>query len=650
MSIEQLFTPGKIGSLEIKNRIYMSPMATNFVASDGSVTRELIDYFEERARGGVGFMVTGSTHVERVIVRGSITGSNPRLDDHRYIVGLSELTDSVHQYGARIFSQITLGQGSFSIPKLFPPGCRAVAPSPIKNPVFPDWIPHVLSVDEIEALIEAYGKAALRAKIAGFDGIEIHGHGMYLLAQFMSPYTNKRKDKYGDPLALPLALVKAVKHHAGEDYPITFRFHIDEFLKGGRDLERSKREALILEKAGIHAVNISGGNFWVPGSAANQAPPMSYAQGHLRSLAKAMKDTVRIPVMLSSKIGDSRVASDLIQNGEADFIGLGRGLLADPDWPNKVAERRFDEIRPCIRDMDGCLGRLMFKRITCTVNPRCGKEGKYKIEPTQKPKKVIVAGGGVGGMEAARVAAMRGHRVTLFERSDRLGGQVRWAGMIPHKGDINPLIQYLATQLKRLGVTINFGQEVTPDLVTSLQPEVVIVATGSRPLVLEIPGIDGSNIFFARDVVTERVEVMGEKIVVAGGGFVGCDTALFLAEKKRKKVTIIEQLTFQEVGIEPYNMQYMDLMRLLGENNVKTMTETKIEEITKRGVRATGKDKKNHRIEADSVVLAMGAVAENGLVQRLRGKVSEIHAIGDCNRPGKVIDAIHQGFHVAFGL
>jgi 2,4-dienoyl-CoA reductase-like NADH-dependent reductase (Old Yellow Enzyme family)/thioredoxin reductase len=651
MCIESLLKPGKIGKLEMKNRIYMSPMATNFETSDGSVTKELINYYEERAKGGVGLILTGCVHAEMEIARSSITGINTRIDHHKYIIGLSELTDTVHMYGTKIFVQISIGHGSFSSPDLLPPGVQPIAPSPTESTFFPGWTPRVLTMDEIEKIVDAYGKAALRAKLSGFDGIDIHGHSGYLLAQFMSPFTNKRKDKYGDPVALPLALIKAIKENVGDEYPISFRWNIDEFLEGGRNLEESKIDAKIFEKAGIHAINMSGGNFWVPGGAVHSCPPMSYPQGYLGSLAKAMKETVNIPVLLSSKIGDPFVAAKILQEGQADFIGMARGLLADPEWPNKVAAGRIDEIRPCIRDMDGCLNRLVnFKKIRCSVNARCGREGDYREKLAQHPKKVIVVGGGPGGMEAARVAALRGHQVTLYEKSERLGGQVRLAGMIPFKGDVNGLIEYQSKQLVKLGVDIKLGQEVTPESLIAAQPDVVIAAIGSQPIVPKIPGIDKPIVFLARDVVAETVEPVGEKIVVAGGGFVGCDTALFLAVKKRKKVTIIEQFTFEQVGFEPYNMNQMDLMKILEQNKVRMMTETKIEEIINKGVIAVDKAGQRHKIEVDAVVLAVGAVSERGLLEALRGKIANIYAVGDCDLPGKVIDAIHKGFHIAFGL
>jgi len=646
-----LFKLGKIGRLEIKNRLVMSPMATNFASLDGQVTREVIDHYVERAKGGVGLIITEITRTETKIQSTSITGANLQLDTQSHIAGLSQLSDAVHEYGTKIFLQLTLGQGSYGPPELYPEGTLPNAVSETYSPLWPDRVVHVLTVEEIEQLIEAFAEAAQRAKLAGFDGIDINGHGMYLLAQFMSPYTNKRTDKYGDPTAVPLALIKAVKDKVGNDYPLSFRWNIDEFLEGGRNLEQSKIYAKRFEEAGIHDILMSGGNFWVPGGALHSCPPMSYPQGYLRPLSRAMKDTVSIPVILPSKIRDPLLAAEILEAGDADFIGLGRALIADPEWPNKVAEGRLDDICPCIGDLDGCLDRMAsFRKVRCSVNARTGREREYKIEPAKKSKKVLVIGGGHGGMEAARVAALRGHKVTLYEKSDKLGGRVILAGMIPHKDEINNLTRYLITQINKLGVKVRLGEEITPELVETLKPEAVIVATGARAQIPPIQGVNRANVFVADDIIVGKVDVRGEKIVVAGGGFVGLDTAIFLAEKKQKKVTVIEQFAFEAAGINPYNMNYMDLFQRLAELKVELMPETKIEEITDSGVVVTDKEGKRRIIEADSVVLATGGTPNKELVKALKGKAIKVYTVGDCVEVGKIMNAIASGFRAAFDL
>jgi 2,4-dienoyl-CoA reductase-like NADH-dependent reductase (Old Yellow Enzyme family)/thioredoxin reductase len=651
MDTRVLFKPGKIGKLEIRNRLVMAPMATNFATIDGQVTSELIDYYVERAKGGVGLIIVEVTRAETKMQSASITGANLQLDTHSHIIGMSQLTDAVHEYGAKIFLQLTLGQGSYAPPELYPKGALPNAVSEAFPPSHPDQAVHVLTAQEIEQLIEAFAEAAQRAKLAGFDGIDTNGHGMYLLSQFMSPYTNKRTDKYGDPTAVPLELIKAVRDKVGGDFPFSFRFNIDEFLEGGRTLEQSKVEAKLFEEAGIDVILMSGGNFWVTGGACHSTPPMSYPQGYLRPLAKAMKEAVNIPLIITGKILDPLIAAEILDSGEADFIGLARALIADPDWPNKVAEGRLEDIKPCIADMDGCLERMAnFKKVRCSVNARTGREREYKIEPAAKPKKVLVIGGGPGGMEAARVAALRGHDVTLYEKGDRLGGRMILAGMIPHKDDINRLTRYLTTQVNKLGVKVFLGKEATPELVEASQPEAVIVATGARPLIPKITGINGPNVFIADDIIQEKAEVAGENIAVAGGGFVGLDTAMFLAEKKKKKVTVVEQFTFEEVGITPYSMNYMDWFTRLDKLGVKLMPETKIEGITSQSVLATDKKGKKSTIKADSVVLAMGGTPNKELVEALKERSLKVYAVGDCLEAGKIINAIAGGFRTAFNL
>ena len=648
MTISSLFLPGKIGNLHVKNRLFMPPMTTHLVANDGSVTGELLDYYEERAKGGVGLIITETTHAEMEVARGSITGSNLRIDDQKYVIGLSELTDVVHMHNVKIFLQLTIGQGSFCPPFLYPRGVPPIAPSPGANPLWPNWEARELSIDEIDRIVEAYGEAAFRAKMARFDGMELHGHGMYLLAQFMSPYTNRRKDKYGDPAALPLALIQAVRKSVGPDFPISFRWNVDEFIEGGRTLDMSIADAKSFERAGIDAINISGGNFWVPGFATHSCPPMSYPQGHLKQVAKAVRDAVSIPVLLSSKIGDPFVANEILQRGQADFIGLGRTLLADPEWPNKVSQGRLAAVRPCLRDLDGCINSVVaYRKIGCTVNAACGRERRYRIMPAREATKVVIVGGGVAGMEAARVAALRGHAVTLFEASDSLGGQAKLAAMVPFKEEYLHMIRYLETQLQGLGVKVILGQQGSAESILAENPGAVIIATGSHHHVPPIPGIDGPNVFLAREIIGETAEAKGRKIVVAGGGLVGCDTALFLSVKKRKQVTMIEQFTFEEVGFEPYDMNHMDMMKMLDEQQVKIMTETKVVGITEAGVKITDKKGNSSEVEADSVVVALGATADPELGDLLRGRVPSLYTIGDADHPGrKLINAIHQGYYV----
>ena len=650
MDTRLLFQPGKIGKIEIKNRLVLSPVTTNLASLNGEVTQELLEFYIQRARGGVGLIILEGTRTETKIQPATITGINLRLDSHSYIAGLSHLTDAVHEYGAKIFIQLSLGQGSYAPPEIYE-GTLPNAVSETASPVWGNRATHVITAEEIEKLIEAFASAAMRSKLAGFDGININGHGMYLISQFMSPFTNKRTDKYGDPSAVPLALIKAVKDQAGGDYPIMFRWNLDEFLPGGRTLDLSKENGRQFEKAGIHAIHVSGGNFWVPGGAVHSLPPMSFPQGYLRPLSRGMKDAVKIPVILASKIKDPSLANKILADGDADFIGMSRVLICEPEWPNKVAEGRYEDILPCISDNEGCQNRMAsFRKIRCTVNYITGRERETQIAPARKSKKVLVAGGGPGGMEAARVAALRGHQVTLFEKSNRLGGRMILAGLIPHKSDINDLTDYLKTQIAKLGVKVVLGQQVTPELVDSLKPEAIILSTGSLALVPEIPGVRKGNVFFADDIVNESTEAIGEKIVVIGGGFVGLDTGLFLAEKKSKKVTIVEQFAFEALGVDPYNTNYMDIFQRLDKLGVELLPETKIQNIADLGAEVVDKQGKRSFVPANSFVLAAGGLPNKTLAETLKGQNPSIISVGDCVQVGKIIAAISGGFRAAFDL
>ena len=646
-----LFERGKIGKLETKNRLILSPITTNMSTADGEVTDELIEFYVKRAQGGVGTIVLEATRTETRIQPASITGINLRLDNPSFIGGLSRLAEAVHECGAKIFIQLSMGQGSHAPPEMYPEGSIPNSVSGSSSSRFVYRNIHVLTAEEIERLIEAFGEAANRSRMAGFDGINIHGQGMYLLSQFMSPFTNKRTDEYGDPAALPLKLIKAVKSLAGDDYPIMFRWSINEFLPGGRTLELSQANGRQFEQAGIHAVHVSGGNFWVPGGVTHGLPPMSFSHGHLRPYSRGMREAVKIPVILTGKIKDPFLANKLLADGDADFIGMSRVLVCDPEWPNKVAEGRFEDILPCISDNEGCEVRMAsFRPIRCTVNYHTGRERECNIQPVLKPKEVLVVGGGPGGMEAARVAALRGHKVTLYEKSDKLGGRLNLASMIPDKGEFNLLTDYLINQISKLGVKVVLDKEVTSELVGVLKPDAVILATGARPLIPPIPGVNKKNVFIADDIVTGNAEVTGENIIIVGGGFVGLDTGLLLAQEKKKKVTIIEQFSLEAIGAETHNTNYMDLFHKLDELGVQLIPETVIEQILDSGVEVITKDGEKQKIAADSVVLATGGVCNKELEEVLKGRVSNVRLIGDCAQVGKVINTISSGFRAAFDL
>ena len=636
---EKLLEPTKIGLMELRNRILMPPMGTNLNAVDGSVTDYYINYHAERAKGGVGLQIMGVVAIDPLGIPAPCV---PRIYHHKFIVGLSRLTRAIHEYGGKCAAQLHhAGRQTYS--SLI--GEQIVAPSAIPCKLIGE-VPRELTINEIEGLVEAFGEGALRAKLAGFDAVEFHGAHGYLICQFLSPYSNKRTDKYGvDPegrMQFALEIVKRAKEKAGADFPMIFRMSGDEFVEGGLTLEETEKIAQRLEKAGVDALHISAGNYdsMLGGKI---IAPMYLPKGGLVHIAKAIKKVVNVPVIAVGSI-TPEMAEDIIREGKADIVSMGRALIADPELPKKLAEGRLEDINRCIRCNEGCIGRVLsYQPMTCSINASVGREKEYEIRPASKPKKVVIAGGGAAGMEAARMAALRGHEVTLFEKEDEFGGHMREASVPAFKEDIKPLIEWLSTQVKKLRVKVELGKEATPEIIAEMKPDVVIVATGSTPLIPKIPGIEKRVVAIATDVLLAKAEV-GDKVVVAGGGLVGCETSLFLA-KKGKQVTIVEMLP--DIAIDVEMISKFTLMGLLAEKGVKWVTNTKIEEITDEGVITFDKSLRRQTIKADTVVLAMGFKSNKKLHKALEGKVPELYAIGDCVEPRKIIHAIHEGSFIA---
>jgi len=370
-------------------------------------------------------------------------------------------------------------------------------------------------------------------------------------------------------------------------------------------------------------------------------PPNYWAEGCMVDLAEAMKKVVNIPVIAVGSINSPKLAEQVINEGKADFVCLGRQLIADPDWPNKAKEGRVEDIRPCIRCNEFCIGRLYsFKAISCSVNPAVGKEQYYVINRAEKPKKVMVIGGGPAGMEAARVAALRGHEVVLYEKDAELGGKLRTASGYTFKGAILSLIEYLSVQLRKLGVKVETDKEVTPDLIDRVRPDAVVVATGASPLIPSIPGIDNENIITALDLHLNKRKT-GDTVIVAGGGLVGSEAALSLAQEG-KKVTIVEMLP--EIACDLNVVSRMALLKELDDIGVRILTNTTIKEFTGDGLVVIDKEGKEQVLKADTVILALGSKPENKLAEELRGKVDELYVAGDCADPRKIGEAMHEGF------
>jgi len=643
---KKIFESASIGSLQVKNRLIMAPMGTRLSSEVGGVTQRQIDYYAERAKGGVGTIITEVTCVDHPI---GVTGpTNLTIHDNAFIAGHNELVESLHTYGAKVISQL-VHAGRQTRPASIK-GIQPVAPSAIPCK-FIGAMPRALTTNETEEIVRKFIEAAVRVKTAGYDGVELHGAHGYLIAQFMSSYSNLRKDRYGGDLRhrmnFPLEIIQGIREELGPEFPLLFRFSAEEFVEGGRDLEESKKVAKILEDAGVDALHVSAGAYE---SLPSMIEPMSYDQAWKIYLAESMKNVVNIPVIGVGAIRTPEVAEGIIKDGKADFIALGRALLADPYWPNKAKEGRGKEIIPCISCNVGCIGERIFRNlhIRCALNPLTGREAfKDALQPAEKKKTVFVIGGGPAGMAAALYANMKGHRVTVFEKNNHLGGQLKLAARPPGKEKIQWFIDYMLNQIKSHNIKLFTGNSVTAETVFQGNPDAVILATGATPLLPDIPGIEGSSVCTAWEVLEGKREIRDKVVLIAGGGTVGCETALYLAPAN-KKIIIVEMLDDIALDMEPVNR--MDLIPKIDESEIEVHLRSKIESIEPDGVILSKSEKKQEKLRSDMVVLALGAAPVNGLAKELDGKIEEVYLIGDSNKPRKIMDAIYEGFQAAIRL
>ena len=642
-NFENLFNPIKIGNVELKNRLLMLPMTTGFSEADNTVGERLIDFYAERAKGGVSLIIVPFDPIDM--------GSplNPGLYHDRFIPDARKLTDAVHAHEAKIATQL-LAMYHWITKEGAP--AELVAPSPVFNKIV-GATPRILTIEEIHRLAEKHGEAARRAREANFDAVELPMIGGYLLNRFLSPHSNKRHDEYGGSLGnrmrLPLEIIKSIKQKAGRDFAIICRLNVQENIEEGHTIEYSAKEvAPAFEAASIQAINVYTG--WHESPVPTVA--MSVPRGYFVYLAEKIKEGVNIPVITANRINDPILADKIISEGKADLVGMGRALLADPELPNKAREGKIEEIRPCIacgRCLDEVLSvyKSWGKQAStiCTVNPMIGKEREYTIKPTTRARKVLVVGGGPGGMEAARVAALRGHKVTLYEKEDKLGGCLIAASIAPYKDEIANLTEYLITQVYKSGVEVRLNIDIGIKDIEEEKPEVVVLATGATPIIPNILGAKGSNVVTAIDALTGSKKV-GDEVIIVGGGMIGCETAEFLAQKG-KNITILEMLSriASDLGItcRPF------IMARLREAGIRMETNLKAEEITSEGVKGS-RDGVSEFFAGDTVVLAVGFRANNRLAHKLEGKVASLYSVGDCVQPRKILHAIKEGFCVGMEI
>ncbi len=643
MNYEKLFTPFKIGKMEVKNRIVMSPMGLNAGHLDGTIDKAEIDYWEERAKGGTGMIITGCLFLTKELAQGSLEGY---LDQTYVIPPLTTLCESVQRYGTKICAQISCGTGKNAFANMF--GEPPVSASAIPSMFNPDLICHALTVDEIKQIMKEFAFSAKLLKDAGFDAIEVHAHAGYLVDQFMSAVWNKRDDEYGGTLEkrmrFAVEIVESIRSAVGPDMPILFRIACKHHFEGGRTMEETLPMLKILEEAGVNALDIDSGSYE---NIDYIFPPAYLGDACMEDVCEDARKAVTIPI-LNSGNHTPETAVALLESGNADFIMMGRPLIAEPHMANKLMAGKREEVRPCIRCNEDCIGRILTRltKISCSVNPAVGFEDRFTITKTANPQNIVVIGGGPGGMEAARTASLMGHKVTLFEKDSELGGQLKSAATPPFKSQLRQLVVWYKHQMELLNVTVHRNTELTVDSPELEQADRIIVATGAVPLTPKIPGIENTIDILTSHTDPQKLE--GDKIIFCGGGLSACDSALETA-MSGKKVAIIEML--DEVAINDHFINKASLIPMLLKNGVELYTGHKVLEIQADGVRTLKKDGTEEFISGNTIVSAFGMVSNNAFAKAVDSKYHlKTRVIGDSLKVGKVGGAVREGMYAALSL
>lgn len=660
MKYSKLFSPIKIGSITIKNRFAMAPMGPLGLAdANGGWNQRGIDYYVERAKGGTGLIITGVTFFDQVVEKQDpTTVPNPLYKPVNFVKTSREMTERIHAYGSKIFLQLSGGFGRVTIP-------TNVGDIP---PIAPSAIPHrwldktcrAITVDEIHAIVKQFGEAAFHAKRAGFDGVQIHAvHEGYLIDQFAISMFNQRTDEYGGSLENRLRfakeIVEEIKKTCGDDFPVTLRFSVksmikdwrvgalpgEDFEEKGRDTEEGLKAAKLLESYGYDALDTDVGTYdawwW-------NHPPMYQKKGLYREYCKMVKEVVDIPVFCAGRMDNPDMALEAIENGECDVIDLGRPLLADPDYCNKLRCGKITQIRPCISCHEGCMGRVAsYSLLNCAVNPQAARERVNAYEPILKKKKVLIVGGGIAGCEAARVLAIRGHQPVVYEKGSRLGGNLIPGGAPDFKEDDIALADWYTNELNRLGVHVHLNTELNEEEIKAMDYDTVILATGSKPKVFSLG--DDSHTYTAEQVLLKQKDA-GKKTVVVGGGLVGCETALWLAQNGIH-VTIVEALDKVMAVNGPLCAANKEMLEaLLPFNGVEIITGAKVTEFANGEVKVDTKEG-SKTIMSDSVILSVGYKEENTLYNNLQFDIPDLYLLGDAKKVSNIMYAIWDAFEVA---
>lgn len=650
-----LLSKGKIGTMETRNRIVMTAMGNALANNDGTVSQRDINFYGARAKGGVGLIITECTIVDE---RGKGNTKQICVYDDRFIPGLKALAEEVHKYDGKIVVQIYHPgrQGISAINGNLP----MMAPSDVECKVVRQPV-QAMSIQQIEEMVNKFVDAAVRIKNAGIDGVEVHGAHGYLINQFLSPYTNKRTDKYGGNLENRMRfleeIVVGIKEKCGKDFPLLVRLSVDEFLEmvglpnEGLHIEESVKIAKRLEELGVDALDISCGIYETMNVAWE---PSSYEQGWKVHLAETIKKSVNIPVIGVSVYRDPEFANRMIEEGKIDFAGSARQHFADPEWANKAKEGKLDEIRKCISCLY-CMESLMSADITgasaqCSINIQSGRERELNDFKEDGAKRVVaIIGAGPAGLEAARILAKRRFKPVIFEKSDKLGGQLQFANKPPKKEKINWLIDYLKTQIEKAGIEVRYNTVPTVEILKKLNPYAIFIAQGSNPIMPKsIRGIDRKNVLVAEDILSGKVRLNGKKVAVVGSGMTGLETAHYLAVDGND-VSVFEMA--DEIGPGLFFQNLIDILGHLGPFKVKLYPKHKLVEIGEDKVIFENTETKENIYQVfDYVVLSLGRTPNTELIDEIKAAFDNVVVLGDAKQAGKIRNAMESGFMAAYNL
>jgi len=634
--MDQLFSPFTVKNISLKNRIVMPSVASFLIGDDGSINKATIEHYRRRAAGGPAMVIMEACAVSP---EGIVSPHQPVIYDDRYIEGLSKIAAAIKEEGAVPAVQIHHGGRQTSAKVIHR---KPLAPSPLPCPAIRGDV-EPLTVDGIRNLVKKFGDAAARAYQAGFELIEIHGAHGYLVNQFLSNFSNIREDEYGGNVVgrtrFAGEIVEEIRKRLGSELPISFKISAEEYVDGGLTTKESIEILKILINAGIDLVQVSAGNDVTPEWISQ---PMFMEKACLVESACQIKKALDIPVMAVGRINDPQIADDIIRQEKADLVCIGRGLLADPEMPLKARNGRLDEIRTCIA-CNTCMQSIFKKgRIECLVNPMLGREEEMAFIPAKKPQKVMVVGGGPGGLNVAWVAAKRGHTVHVYEKRNVLGGQLVPGSMPGHKAELRTLIRFQIKQTELYGVKCHLNHEVTAKDVKALDPDVVVLATGSLPVIPPVQGIEKEIVLTYEDVLdrgTIPSKILSNRVVVVGGGPTGLELALYLTEQGCS-VTVLEMLPKIGIGIEAMTKKV--ILRKLKESNATLLTDTRLSKIEDNGVVVVDQENREKFIEAEKVVIAIGTKPDTKLYHKIKSLGYTIFQIGDCLEPRSAKDAIYD--------